>query len=344
MKSIKNLKQRWDKLKQNQPELRIRDAAKILNVSEAALLITGINQNVIRLKTPWDRLLKRFSELGNVMSLTRNEGCVLEHKGSFQEIRILKGNSHFMGTVIGSIETRVFFHYWGFAFAHEGEKNRKSIQIFDKYGDAITKIYLQPKSNKKAYNQIIDDFRDPEQSAHLDLINPENKKYNRKINKKEFLNNWSKLKDTHDFFNLINKYKLARHYSFELANNVYTFQTSLESVEIILNRAAQIQLPIMIFVANRGNLQIHQGLVKKIVPLTLKGKKWINILDQNFNLHLLSNLIATAWIVKKPTADGIVTSVEFFDANKNLIVQFFGLRKPGKPELKAWTNLTNDLI
>jgi putative hemin transport protein len=73
------------------------------------------------------------------------------------------------------------------------------------------------------------------------------------------------------------------------------------------------------------------------------AERWLNVLDPEFNMHLKMNLVDTAWVVKKPTDDGIVTAVELFDANKNLIAQFFGLRKPGIPQLGEWAELVASL-
>ena len=53
--------------------------------------------------------------------------------------------------------------------------------------------------------------------------------------------------------------------------------------------------------------------------------------------------ISGSWVVKKPTTDGMVHSLEIFDANGNMVVQFFGKRKPGTPELPAWTELVTGL-
>jgi putative heme degradation protein len=39
-----------------------------------------------RLKEDWANLIIACKSLGKVMALTRNEGCVLEHKGNFQKI------------------------------------------------------------------------------------------------------------------------------------------------------------------------------------------------------------------------------------------------------------------
>ena len=109
---------------------------------------------------------------------------------------------------------------------------------------------------------------------------------------------------------------------------------------MILDEAAVSKLPILIFAGNRGNLQIHQGRVRTIRVLDrghTGAERWLNVLDPDFNMHMKQNDVHTAWVVMKPTSDGVVTSVELFDADKKLIAQFFGLRKPGVPEVPPST-------
>jgi putative hemin transport protein len=48
--------------------------------------------------------------------------------------------------------------------------------------------------------------------------------------------------------------------------------------------------------------------------------------------------------VKKPTVDGMVTSLETFDAHGELIAQFFGARKPGIPEKPEWRDLVDTVM
>jgi hypothetical protein len=84
-----------------------------------------------------------------------------------------------------------------------------------------------------------------------------------------------------------------------------------------------------------GNIEIHTGPVQRILEIP----NWINVMDENFNLHLKTDTIAQTWVVEKPSVDGIVTSVEVFDAAGEMIVQFFGKRKLGSPELQEWRAL-----
>lgn len=73
---IKDLKTRWNELREEQPHLRIRNAADALGVSEAELLATNIGNGVTRLKTEFAAILSDVEKLGKVMALTRNDECV----------------------------------------------------------------------------------------------------------------------------------------------------------------------------------------------------------------------------------------------------------------------------
>ena len=106
----------------------------------------------------------------------------------------------------------------------------------------------------------------------------------------------------------------------------------------------------MVFVGSAGCIQIHTGPVKRVEPMEFEGKdagapvvRWLNVLDPGFNLHLREDLIAQVWVVEKPTSDGVVTSLEAFDVNGDLMAMFFGARKPGKPEFQAWRDILGHL-
>lgn len=345
-----SLREAWRGIQQAKPGIRIREAAKDLGTSEAELLATKLGEQVVQLGGSWGDFLKRFKTLGRVMSLTRNDACILEHKGPFQNINIIGETPHPMATVIGPIETRVFLSAWHFAFAvTEAKADRvlKSIQIFDRSGEAVTKIYLQEKSNEEAYEKIINDFRSPDQNPDLNIQPYDKEEFSGAIDKDAFLEDWSALKDTHDFLHLLKKHKAQRQDAIKLASGKFTYQVDAAlSPKQILDAASAEKLPIMIFAGNRGNLQIHQGKVRTIRVLDrghAGAERWLNVLDPDFNMHLRMDYVHAAWVVKKPTTDGEVTSVELFDKEKNLIAQFFGLRKPGIQELDGWRDLVKNL-
>src|SRR5690606_21784337 len=342
--SAQSLKQAWENLKESEPQLRIRDAATKLGVTEAQLLATGIGANVIRLTDNFTEQLEEFPKLGRVMSLTRSEGCVLEHKGPFQKIEMHQAGPHKIATVIGPIEQRVFFAGWKFGFAVTTETPRgtmKSLQYFDKAGEAVMKVYLQEKSNPEAYEELVKNNTAADQFGELELETfpiPESVT-REELDFEGFSKDWETMKDTHDFFGMLRKYKLNRQDAVKWIDDKWAYEVDRLSARKIVETAAETKLPIMIFAGNKGNIQIHQGKVQTIRQMG----DWLNVLDPDFNMHLNENVVDKAYVVHKSTEDGLVSAVELFDKEGEMVAQFFGLRKPGLPQKPEWKALVDSL-
>lgn len=331
---VASLRDAWQDLKIAR-KIRIRDAASVLGVSEAELLSCNCGNNVTRLTGDFRELLKRVTALGRTMALTRNESCVHERKGVYEDV---SWDGH-VGLVLGpDIDLRVFFSNWkkGFAVTEESPRGtRRSLQFFGSDGTAIHKIYLQEGSDIACYEQLIAAYRAPDQSpgetvetpAAKDAVRPDHE-----IDIAGLRLAWSAMKDTHEFFGLLRKFKAARTQALRLAGNDFAHPAPLAGVRTLLETVAQSKLPIMIFVGNPGCIQIHTGAVANIKVLD----HWVNVMDPEFNLHLREDRIKQAWVVRKPTADGIVTSLEIFGAAGETIAMLFGKRKPGIPEMKEW--------
>ena len=150
---------------------------------------------------------------------------------------------------------------------------------------------------------------------------------------------WAALKDTHDFFPLLRKHKVAREQAFRLAGREFAEPVSNDSARRMMQAAADADLPIMVFVGNPGMIQIHTGTVKRLVPTG----PWFNVLDPMFNLHLREDAIVSSWLVRKPSVDGTVTSLELFDVDGTLMAMLFGARKPGQPERSDWRALVAEI-
>ena len=88
----------------------------------------------------------------------------------------------------------------------------------------------------------------------------------------------------------------------------------------------------MFFVGNPGIVQIFTGQVANL----RRTGPWMNVLDTGFNLHANTESIRCWWLVRRPSADGIITSVEAFNADGELVLTVFGERKPGIPESELW--------
>lgn len=333
------LKEKYADMKAANPQLRIRNAAQELNVSEAELLALSIGEGTTLLNPSFQEILKDVINLGEVMALTRNNSVVHERKGIYDNISF-EGP---VGLAVNKdIDLRLFMMHWKYAFA-VSEGDRKSIQFFDKSGDATHKIYVTPLSNVEAYETLVAKFTAEDQHAVLtfeaypaapaELADSD-------IDVATFQDGWKNLKDSHEFFGLTRAHKLTRTQALRLAPTEYVQKVPNGAARKVMDMAAGRQVPIMVFVSNRGCIQIHSGTVTKV----MEAGPWYNVLDPKFNLHLNEKDIDSAFIVRKPSTDGNVTSLEVFDAKGEMIVQFFGARKPGIPELETWRALVKDII
>lgn len=335
------LKERWAQFRGDNPQVKIRDAAKELGVSEAELLATQIGETVVRLNDNFAELLQELHTLGRIMALTRNEEIVHERKGEYKNVEIINGHGK-MGLVLGDdIDLRIFFKNWHFGFAVTSENpagTTRSFQFFDRSGTAVHKVFLTDASDLTAYENLAEKYRADDQNRMLNVAPKSAKKIEKpdsEIDVEGFRRAWAALKDTHDFFPLLLKFDVARQQALRLADRKMAYPVAADAYKYILEKAVTIKLPIMIFVGNDGIIQIHTGAVEKLA----EARGWFNVLDEQFNLHIRQNEIASVWIVKKPTTDGIVSSVELFNKQGENVALFFGKRKPGVPEKAEWREL-----
>lgn len=345
MKNYQVLKAAYLDLKATEPKLRSLQIAKHLEISEAELLTLQLSENVTLLEGDWKELLKDLKSVGYVMALTRNEHCVHERKGVYNNIEFYgKGD---VGVAVNpDIDLRFFMTQWEFAFAvtlPRGNTQIHSFQFFNAKGEAVHKIWTTPKSDLTAYFQLVEKYKAEEQTHDIEIdrtpIEAKEITADAEIDVKGFQNAWESLTDTHHFFKMLKDFKVARTQAFRLAPKGFTQQVPNDTVVAVLEQAAEQEVPIMCFLHSKGCVQIHTGKVKS---LQFYGS-WYNVVDPKFNLHLNMESIAEAWIVKKPTDDGIVTSLELFDANGDLITYFFGKRKPGIPELESWRTIIENV-
>ena len=344
VETTQNLKERWKNFQAANPRIRIRDAARQLGVSEAELLATGAGGAVVRLNDNFAEMLHDLHRLGYVMALTRNEEIVHERKGVYENANT--DLPHNMALFVNpDIDLRIFLANWHFAFAATSESARgttRSLQFFDADGTAVHKIFLTEKSDLQSFHDLVEKYRLADAHAPLEIRAKPAKAADRpdeEIDAEGFRAGWAKLKDTHDFFPLLKKFGVGRRQALRLAGKEMATEVAPGSFKFVLEKASEKRLPIMIFVGNDGIIQIHTGAVENV----LEARGWFNVMDEKFNLHINQDEIRSAWVVRKPTSDGMVTSLEIFNQTGDNVALFFGKRKPGVPEMDEWRELIDEL-
>ena len=336
-----SLREQWNALRGQNPSLRIRNAAEQLGVSEMALLLTEPVSRVQRLASGFSDLYQNLSLLGPIMTLARNDEVVHETTGSMGKFSVT-GNGA-MGLCLGEIDLRVFFSHWkhGYAVTEvSAKRERQSLQFFDASGGALHKIYAVEKTDMAAWSALVQKYAATEQRPVIDLqALPRMQRYQGWVDSEALRTDWEAITDVHQFHNMLQKHHLDRLTALEHIGLDWAFPIASDSLEAVLRSASESSVPVMVFVGNRGIVQIFTGQVSLLVSIP----GWFNVLDSAFNLHVLSAGVKSVWVVKRPSEDGVISSVDGFNAQGELVFSVFGERKPGKPELDGWRALIEGL-
>ena len=307
-----NLKSKWKKFQQDNPKVRIRDAAYQMKVSEAELLSTEINETVsFLLIEDMTAFIKDVLKVDKIMLLIRSDYVVHEKTIKTKNIRlednqIIDLDKNDCSILNFNMDA---FEYVFFQKKMHSNRELKSFQFFDKVGRAILKIYLKGKDlglfdeielkYKKIYNY--------EMQSDLDISN-------------------SDLLDS----------KIKINLPYDTSNSKTTCRDiSVKSLRLILENASDMKTPIQIHALGLGTIQYHRNTVRNIVDYG----PWVNVIDQKFNLHVLENGLTKASLVKHQFKDCQQYLVNFFDKNNTHVLGITGLKGFDKDFLKIINNI-----
>ncbi|MGI9506222.1 MAG: ChuX/HutX family heme-like substrate-binding protein, partial [Geminicoccaceae bacterium] len=150
---------------------------------------------------------------------------------------------------------------------------------------------------------------------------------------------WQELQNVHDFHLLLRRFEIKRLEALRRVGHEFAYEAKPTAHRSLMEKSAADGLPIMVFVNNPGCTQIHTGPIHELKGMGV----WWNILDTGFNLHLKEDEIGSAWVVKKPTERGQITSYEIFDREDRLALTLFGRREKSQPENQSWRELAESI-
>lgn len=286
-------------------------------------LAVGIPHRVTRLNGPFSALLHRVGELGIVTILSGNESAIQETTCVYDHRR----------------RPSLPSQKWKYGFAvndkDDDGKLQRSLQFFDGDGAALHKIVLHDAGALEAYRAIVKDFSAAEQTPVLDIFRSRPLSANQGadgIDVNALRADWARLNDTREFFAQQTEFDHLRLHKLRFAGKAFAHQVANDSVRVLLQKMADLGGTVMTLVGNASIVQAYQGKVKQI----LRSDVWLNIVSPDHRLRLREDHIDSVWVAKKPTADGIVTSLELFNRQGINIARFFSCTEPGRPEPKEW--------
>ncbi|NRB51829.1 MAG: hemin-degrading factor [Saprospiraceae bacterium] len=341
MLTLTSLQERYKELKLAKPSLRLREASRMLNVTELELLELNLGSGVVRLSGSWEEMLIQLSTLDIIKAVTSNKYVTNEKIGRYDSNVFYQGQET-RDLCEGSIDVRFFLKNWVHAYAVRTVRPKEvlhSLQFFDAYGVAIHKIYLTPKSNPLGFQKLLEKYRAKNQKKRAKLKQLRKKsKASSNITverRRKFQMEWLQLKDIQDFSSLLTKYKIARVDALQMAPKAYATKIPNAAILSILRATGAREIPMKIMVGNLGCLQIHTGPLKMIE----ETEQWFKIRGAGFNLLLNRHGVADSWVVKKPARYGLVTSLELFDPNGDMLLSCHGKREVQTAERKEWREI-----
>ncbi|NKI73903.1 hemin-degrading factor [Dickeya sp. CFBP 2040] len=327
-------------LKVEHPHKYARDLAHMMGLREAELTSLRVGHDARRLSGDKRALLAGLESVGETKSITRNEYAVHEQVGVYHNQRI----GEHVGLVLNprGLDLRLFPEQWDSAFAlteQTARGERHSIQFFDRHGDAVLKVYATDNTKLTVWLALIDRFTladNPPLVLQPVPVDTPVAVLDATVIEQE----WRAMTDVHQFFPLLRRHQVTRPQAFRAVSDDLACQVSNQSLGTLLRAAQQAGNEIMIFVGNRGCVQIFTGVIEKVTLM----ENWLNVFNRDFTLHLVEDAIAESWVTRKPTKDGIVTSLEVFAADGTPIAQLFGQRSEGEPEQARWREQVMSLV
>lgn len=294
------LKRRWDELRENKPQLRIREAASVLEVSEVELLASGCGENATRLEADWLGLLNGIESLGPVLALTRNDNAVHEKTGFYLNTRLTDTGGRIQDE---NIDLFLDFRHWHSAFAVTEQTRqgaRDSLQFFDRDGTAVHKIYMTENRCIPAYRALIERYRSEDQSQRQYVEPP-------------VLNIDSVAAVAgNDRLGQVWHERLIScgAVPYQSAEPLQTERLSPPLFRRFMEKASEIGAGLTVLVGNAGAVQVHSGPIEKLM---ITGP-WFNVLDDGFNLHLKEDALAELRLAVRRAGDTSVNMLELYDA------------------------------
>ena len=322
-----------------------KQAAEEMGISEGALIADA--PDTVYLGTAIRDLILKLDTLGEILSVVRNDVAVHEKNGLYEHVTLTARSG--LALNVGGIDLRFFLQNWHHALATVntiGEKTMYSIQFYDEFGVAIEKVFLQDTSKVEAWNALVEEFKTEgkPQFIHTERSTTDIPQPLSAEREKAFQERWQELKDVHHFGGLLETFNLDRQQSYRHAPAGMTKQLDRCIWQQVLEQVRDSGIKIMIFVGNRGLVQIQTGQIHNLK----RAYGYLNILDskepEQFDLHLRDDEIVETWLVRRPISEGYVTCIEGFDKYRQSVIQIFGFRSEGDDEMAAWHKLTDDLF
>ncbi len=247
--------------------LNNRAAAAKLGMSEAELIAAGCGRFVTRLLPDALALLRSLPGLGEIKAVVRNPAAVIERAGTVQGVE-----ANGVGAILveaDNFEMVCEIAQWkkGFALREDSTRGRGlklSVQFFTAEGTSAAKFFLRPGGDVQAFAQLVGALASPDESSQESID--------------------------------------ATAVEFSLPLQQRLAPTAPGALLAFLQTAAQSRQALTFVARNRAACLSTSKTIERVKRSDRGG--WVNVLDDEMDIHLHDDGIRYLRPVADPDADG----------------------------------------
>lgn len=318
-------------LLEEKPKLNQRELAEQIGIPEGSLVASSVGDGTLRLDRHPARILSFLASITTPLAVTRNRGVLMESRNPYAPPRFFENRGWMFGT---HNALRFDLAHWGESFFVPAEDGRgASIHIFDGLGQALHKCFF----SEETLPDDIQSVRHPKQKADLSweggAESDPSLREDAPLDAERFSRMWNQLGDLYNLDRLQSAFHLSRLQVLRQAGEESAQRLEKDSLLQALRAAARHGIRLRSEIDSPGCRQAH--IATPAEPETFG--KWINLLAEDFNLHLDESRVHQVWRVTLPLRPHPVTTLELFDKGDRPLVRFFPVVEENGKEPESWS-------
>lgn len=308
---------------------------------ETTIMAALAEQQAKRLHHDWQQLLLRLSRLGATLFITHHGNT--RHEKLLRLYKIaLSGNIASIADQDGSLELDLSHWHCAFALHDQCELDKAcvSFHFFDIHGKLLHSIYptLSCKELGAAWLLPLYAVDQTPETFLLPPTPPRKRHTAASTDVCSLVAHWRHLQSCQAIPVILQKHQLTRWQAIQLLPREYVQPARHDAIQRVLEQARAQQLEVWLSLHNSGITQTHIGIPDLTRPDAICNRSQ----DAWFRLHLDRSDLHSTWIVHKPTQTGMVSSLESYDCDGELLLMLSVKLPANLPHMLQWQQLLQD--
>ncbi|MBI1182072.1 MAG: hypothetical protein GC201_16125 [Alphaproteobacteria bacterium] len=295
-------------------------------------------EKTLYLQPAWEDIVKALEKAGTFTVRTASGGIAIEQSGAIEEV-FLRGEGQFASVVQDNMDLRFLLKRLKRGAVHPAHT---TVDLYNEAGALATSIHGADDDAKATIESLAQRFGTDKAEPDVGGVHPGARAtlQDKEVDVAALRDDWAAMSNVHHFEALLGKHRIGRLQAFRLVGEKYAAELAPEAFQDLLGKLDKTGEQVMVFVANRGFVQIFSGPAK--APKRV-GHGW-EIVHERSKVFVPDSALEHLWLVHKPTAAGIISSLEILSEGEDqALASIFGKHPHGDPQPQSWLKLLNTL-